>query len=103
MQGFSQNRDQPIQIESATLEMRDKKRKRPSPQCEGGAGRHHHDVQDAGGILRIGFNRHGAGSRFEDRRQTGPDPVRDPGPGGTSSIKRLEARGNVVVTRRIRS
>src|ERR1700719_2834223 len=26
MQGFSQNRDQPIQIESATLEMRDKKK-----------------------------------------------------------------------------
>ena len=25
MQGFSQNRDQPIQIEAATLEMRDKK------------------------------------------------------------------------------
>ena len=26
MQGFSQNRDQPIQIEAASLEMRDKKR-----------------------------------------------------------------------------
>ena len=26
MQGFSQNRDQPIQIEAATLEMRDKKK-----------------------------------------------------------------------------
>lgn len=31
MQGFSQNRDQPIQIEAASLEMRDKKKKRPSP------------------------------------------------------------------------
>src|ERR1700677_3739263 len=27
MQGFSQNRDQPIQIEAASLEMRDKKKK----------------------------------------------------------------------------
>ena len=26
VQGFSQNRDQPIQIEAATLEMRDKKK-----------------------------------------------------------------------------
>ena len=26
MQGFSQNRDQPIQIEAASLEMRDKKK-----------------------------------------------------------------------------
>jgi lipopolysaccharide export system protein LptA len=30
VQGFSQNRDQPIQIEAATLEMRDKKRRQPS-------------------------------------------------------------------------
>lgn len=31
MQGFSQNRDQPIQIEAGSLEMRDKRKKRPSP------------------------------------------------------------------------
>jgi lipopolysaccharide export system protein LptA len=31
MQGFSQNRDQPIQIEAASLEMRDKKRKQRFP------------------------------------------------------------------------
>src|SRR3954454_22755296 len=29
MQGFSQNRDQPIQIEAASLEMRDKKKEAP--------------------------------------------------------------------------
>ena len=38
MQGFSQNRDQPIQIEAASLEMRDKKKEathRPKPAGAG--------------------------------------------------------------------
>jgi lipopolysaccharide export system protein LptA len=50
MQGFSQNRDQPIQIEAASLEMREKSA--------------------------------------------------TPGPGGSSSIRRLEAKGGVVVTQK---
>jgi lipopolysaccharide export system protein LptA len=38
MQGFSQNRDQPIQIERPSLEMRDKKKEATfARQCEGRA------------------------------------------------------------------
>ena len=59
MQGFSQNRDQPIQIEAASLEMRDKKNR----QCEGCAGRHHHDLENAGGVLRCRSNVRDAAAR----------------------------------------
>src|ERR1043165_1937769 len=60
MQGFSQNRDQPIQIEAASLEMRDKKKEATFSgnlwQCEGRARRHHHDLENAGGVLRCRSN-----------------------------------------------
>ena len=80
-------------------------------QCEGGAGRHHHDVEDAGGVLRVR-----AADRARQRRRRPPMPGQHakagaksagapmqsatPGPGGASSIKRLEARGNVVVVQK---
>src|SRR5713101_2636459 len=70
MQGFSQNRDQPIQIEAATLEMRDKKK----------------EATFAGNV----------------KAAAKPAPIQSatPGPGGSSSIKRLEAKGSVVVTQK---
>ena len=50
---FPKNRDQPIQIEAATLEMRDKKKEATfSGGRKGGPGRGHHDVEDACGVLR---------------------------------------------------
>jgi lipopolysaccharide assembly outer membrane protein LptD (OstA) len=42
--GFSQNRNQPIQIEAALLEMRDKKEATFSGNVKVVPGRHHHDV-----------------------------------------------------------
>ena len=48
-------------------------------QCEGGAGRHHHDVEDAGGVLRFRRpppRRH-AGGQCEGRRQGRADAVGD--------------------------
>ena len=42
VQGFTQNRDKPVQIEAASLEVRDKRQDRDlHRQCGGDAGRHH--------------------------------------------------------------
>src|SRR6187397_2334945 len=70
MQGFSQNRDQPIQIEAASLEMRDKKK----------------EATFAGNVKVV----------QGDTTMTSKTLVA----GGSSSIRRLEARGSVVVTQK---
>ena len=87
MQGFSQNRDQPIQIEAASP--RDARQEKGSDllrQCEGGPGRHHHDVEDARGVLRIRSRppRRASGCRRPIRRLRKSAPIQSatPGPGG---------------------
>lgn len=95
MQGFSQNRDQPIQIEAASLEMRDKKKEAVF------AG----DVKVTQGDTTMRSKRLVV---FYDGGTGGPDksapktPIKaaTPGPGGSSSIRRLEAQGGVVVTQK---
>ncbi len=105
MQGFSQNRDQPIQIEAATLEMRDKKKE---ATFSGNVKVVQGDTTMTSKTLVV-FYEFDAGRRPGWRRRP---PIRrrrqnrrrcqsaTPGPGGSSSIKRLEARGNVVVTQK---
>jgi lipopolysaccharide export system protein LptA len=111
MQGFSQNRDQPIQIEAASLEMRDKKKEATFSgnvkvvqgdttmtsktlvvfyESSGGA-------TDSGGIAPAKPANAKASAKAA---QGAPMQAAAPGPGGASSIKRLEARGNVVVTQK---
>jgi len=100
---FRRNRDQPIQIEAAELEMRDKKNEATfSGNVKGGAGRHHHDLEDARGVLRFGAGPRRAGGRGQGKgRESGARmQAAAPGPSGSSSIKRLEASGNVVVTQK---
>ena len=71
-------------------------------QCEGGAGRHHHDVEDARGVLRFGSPAPPAGAARPNAKAAKSAPMQSatPGPGGSSSIRRLEAKGNVVVTQK---
>jgi lipopolysaccharide export system protein LptA len=107
MQGFSQNRDQPIQIEAASLEMRDKKKE---ATFAGNVKVVQGDTTMTSKILVV----------FYDSASTAPDtssppanakaaksaptqaPMQAaaPGPGGSSSIRRLEAKGSVVVTQK---
>lgn len=112
MQGFSQNRDQPIQIESATLEMRDKKKEatfsgnvkviqgdttmtskvlvvfyESSNQNQGAA-----PATPAGGAAKAAAKSNAA--------QAAPMQSTTQGPGGASSIRRLEAKGDVIVTQK---
>jgi lipopolysaccharide export system protein LptA len=104
MQGFSQNRDQPIQIEAASLEMRDKKKE---ATFAGNVKVVQGDTTMTSKILVV---------FYEDKSTQAPAPAptgtkaaaakaapmqsATPGPGGASSIKRLEAKGNVVVTQK---
>jgi lipopolysaccharide export system protein LptA len=119
MQGFSQNRDQPIQIEAASLEMRDKKKEATfsgnvkviqgdttmtsktlvvfydssSPPATTPSG------NPAAASATAPANSSPA-ANTKTAAKSAPMQSATPGPGGASSIRRLEARGNVVVTQK---
>ena len=111
MQGFSQNRDQPIQIEAATLEMRDKKKE---ATFSGNVKVIQGDTTMTSKTLVVFYESSSAtaapaapaGNVKAGAKAAPPPPpsapmqAATPGPGGASSIKRLEARGNVVVTQK---
>ncbi|MBI3703604.1 MAG: LPS ABC transporter substrate-binding protein LptA [Rhizobiales bacterium] len=91
LQGFSQNRDQPVHIEAATLEVRDKEKQATFSGnvkvTQGDTGMRCQSLvvfYDQGGET-------GAGSSMK---------AATPGPGGQQKIKKLEARGGVVVTQK---
>ncbi len=86
LQGFSQNQKEPVHIEAATLEVRDKDK---VATFSGNV-----RVQQGDTTMRceslVVF--------YEQENAKGRTMTADtPGPGGQQKIKRLEARGNVVV------
>src|SRR6266481_3556995 len=109
MQGFSQNRDQPIQIEAATLEMRDKKKE---ATFSGNVKVVQGDTTMTSKTLVVFYESSNSGQGAAPAANTPPANAKaaaaksapmqaaTPGPGGASSIKRLEARGSVVVTQK---
>ena len=101
MQGFSQNRDQPIQIEAATLEMRDKKKE---ATFAGNVKVVQGDTTMTSKTLVVFYEPNSAAgapaATSKTAAKSAPIQSATPGPGGASSIKRLEARGNVVVTQK---
>lgn len=105
MQGFSQNRDQPIQIEAAALEMRDKKKE---ATFSGNVKVVQGDTTMTSKILVVFYEDKStqtpapapAGTKAAAAAKGAPMQSATPGPGGASSIKRLEAKGNVVVTQK---
>jgi lipopolysaccharide export system protein LptA len=110
MQGFSQNRDQPIQIESATLEMRDKQKE---ATFSGNVKVVQGDTTMTSKTLVVFYESSSASAagapaagappanaKAAPPAKGAPMQSATPGPGGASSIKRLEARGNVVVTQK---
>jgi lipopolysaccharide export system protein LptA len=113
MQGFSQNRDQPIQIEAATLEMRDKKKE---ATFSGNVKVIQGDTTMTSKTLVVFYDSNSpppggaaptagavpaAGTKAAPAKAvSAPMQSATPGPGGSSSIRRLEARGNVVVTQK---
>jgi lipopolysaccharide export system protein LptA len=101
LQGFSQNRDQPIQIEAASLEMVDKKKE---ATFSGNVKVVQGDTTMTSKTLVVfyeGGSASGSNANANAKPAKGaPLPAATPGPGGASSIKRLEARGGVTVTQK---
>jgi lipopolysaccharide export system protein LptA len=92
LQGFSQNRDQPVHIEAKTLEVRDKDK-----------------VATFSGDVRVKQGDTNLRCKslvvvYEQNDEAGAKgktlQAANPGPGGQQRIKRLEARGGVVVTQK---
>ena len=97
MQGLSINRDQPVKIESNTLEVRDKIRQATFiGDVKLIAGRHDAEMRDAGGVLR--GHRHAPGSKKAP--QGAPQAQKSGGGSSGQQIKRAEAKGNVFVTQK---
>jgi len=97
MQGFSQNRDQPIQIESDTLEVRDKKKE---ATFAGSVKVIQGDTTMTSKTLVVFYDQEQSDASAKQSAKRKAMPAATPGPGGTSSIRRLEAKGNVVVTQK---
>jgi lipopolysaccharide export system protein LptA len=92
LQGFSQNRDQPVHIEASSLEVRDKQKEATFSG----------DVRvkqgDTGMRCKALVVFYEQGGESVDKSKTMQAAA--PGPGGEQHIKRLEARGAVVVTQK---
>ena len=102
MQGFSQNRDQPIQIEAASLEMRDKKKE---ATFAGNVKVVQGDTTMTSKTLIVFYDQASAPGaapppNAKAAAKSAPLQSATPGPAGSSSIRRLEARGSVVVTQK---
>lgn len=95
LQGFSQNRDQPVQIDAATLEVRDK------DKVATFSGNVHVKQGDTTMLCKslVVFYEQDAGAN-DKKGKAESMPAATPGPGGQQHIKRLEARGGVVVTQK---
>src|SRR3989440_4336284 len=101
MQGFSQNRDQPIHIDAATLEMRDKKKE---ATFSGNVKVVQGDTTMTSKTLVVFYEGSSAPApaAAPTAKATKSAAIQSttPGPGGSSSIRRLEAKGSVVVTQK---
>jgi lipopolysaccharide export system protein LptA len=88
LQGFSQNRDQPVRIRAAALEVREKDK---LATFTGGVHVINGDTELRSKSLVVLYD-----------EETGSKSVKasDPAPGGERSIKRIEAKGGVIVTQK---
>lgn len=94
MQGFSQNRNKPINIEADSLEVRDKDK---VATFSGAVKVVQGDTTLRSKSLLVFYEQGGTAAAAD---KTGPGKMQLPaaGAGGRSAIRRLEAKGNVVVT-----
>jgi len=88
LQGFSQNRDEPVKIRAGALEVREKDK---MATFTGDVHVVQGDTEMRSKVLIVFYE-----------EESGPRPVKaaDPGPGGDKQIRRIEAKGSVVVTQK---
>jgi len=91
LQGFSQNHNEPVHIEAATLEVRDKEK---VATFSGDVRVRQGDTNMRCKTLVVFYEQ----NAFADNSPT--LAAADPGPAGQQRIKKLEARGGVVVTQK---
>ena len=101
LQGFSQNRDQPVHIEAATLEVRDKDK---VATFSGDVRVKQGDTGLRCKSLLVFYEQDPADNKTNgsagDKQKAKTMTAATPGPNGEQKIKRLEARGAVVVTQK---
>ncbi len=109
LQGFSQNRDEPVHIEAATLEVHDKQKEATFSgdvhvvqgdtdlRCKKLVVFYEQQVNVA---EKIGTNTTNTTNSTTKANTSKSVPAAEAGPGGQQRIKRLEAYGNVVVTQK---
>jgi lipopolysaccharide export system protein LptA len=85
LQGFAQNRDQPVKIDAAQLEVRDKDK---VATFSGNVRVVQGDTMMRSKTLAVFYDGEGAGKALTAAK---------PGPGGQQKIRRLEAKGGVKV------
>jgi lipopolysaccharide export system protein LptA len=90
VQGFSTNRDKPVNIKAASLEVRDKEK----------VATFNGDVHVVQGDTDMQCKT--LVVYYEDNSKDSKDSMKaaQPGPAGSNQIRRMEARGNVVVTQK---
>jgi lipopolysaccharide export system protein LptA len=88
LQGFSQNRDLPVKINAAALEVRDKDK---AATFSGDVRAVQGDTELRCKTLTVHYD--------EEQRSTGMKAA-EPGPAGQQQIRRIEAKGGVVVTQK---
>ena len=99
LQGFSQNRDKPVQIEAATLEVRDKQK---AATFSGDVRVKQGDTTMRCASLVVFYEQEAPAKPDAKTEKTADPAMRTTslGPAGEQKIKRLEARGGVVVTQK---
>jgi lipopolysaccharide export system protein LptA len=92
LQGFSQNRDEPVKIRAASLELREKDKMATFTG----------DVYVLQGDTEMRCKSLVVFYEEETAPQPGKNTVKaaDPGPGGERQIRRIEAKGNVIVVQK---
>jgi lipopolysaccharide export system protein LptA len=99
VQGFSKNRDQPVQIDAATLEVRDKDKVATfSGNVHVIQGDTHMRCQTLVVFYEGDTSPGGTASAGKPAPSKSSMVAAQPGPEGQQRIKKLEARGSVVVT-----
>ena len=100
LQGFQQNRGQPVKIEASRLEVRDKDK---VATFSGNVKVVQGDTTMHCKVLVVFYEKKDEAQSAQAQasgRPGAPMPAASPGPGGSSQINRLEAKGNVVVTQK---
>jgi len=88
LQGFSQNRDQPVKIQAASFEVREKEK---IATFSGNVQVFQGDTEMRCKMLSVFYDDDGAGHGMK---------AAEPGPGGQRQIRRIEAKGGVVVVQK---